>query len=527
MPPIRSGRLAGALVLLLALAAAAGADMRIVNGTPTSDFPATGLVQTSIGLCSGVLIGCRTFLTAAHCFCETTDGASCQGTSLTDPARTIVFLQHAGFAAVSDVNVNPGFTFTDTSTHDLAIVTLAAPITGIAPSALDATAVPPPGTRATIVGFGSTGVVNGSDVGFGLKRTGEVTTTTCSAPGLVCWSFTGVDANTCHGDSGGPLFADLGAGPVVAGITSGGAANCAPPDLSFDASVFDDLAWIQGVAGADLGTAACGGLPAVGQPGAAVQATTGSFAAPSTFTTTFGVAPRTQELRVTTNGTLTGNADLYLRAGAPATPTTYDCHGTNSSVFESCIAAAPQSGAWSALLVGVTGHGDFQLTATTFGGDPPVCGNGIQEPGEQCDGADALGCLAGCTPSCTCVACTEGALDVQDYNLVPKFLLKARLAAAGALDPRAGGLVIGVLGRDGSRITATIPGGQPGWRGRRNAWSWRGEASGLRRVTLRRRRGAWAVAVAGRGVPGAATFSATIAEFVLSVDATCGVRTLP
>src|SRR5205823_798258 len=55
----------------------------IVNGRLTSGFPAAGALllgdeATAVTWCSGVLIGCDTFLTAAHCVCDT-HGADCQG----------------------------------------------------------------------------------------------------------------------------------------------------------------------------------------------------------------------------------------------------------------------------------------------------------------------------------------------------------------------------------------------------------------------------------------------------------------
>lgn len=67
----------GAL-LLQALGATASEPRRfprIVNGLETADFPATGaLLYSSFGsmssappVCTGTLIGCQTFLTAAHC----------------------------------------------------------------------------------------------------------------------------------------------------------------------------------------------------------------------------------------------------------------------------------------------------------------------------------------------------------------------------------------------------------------------------------------------------------------------------
>ena len=60
-----------------------GTPGRIVNGTLTSLYPSVGALLSpgdphfATLLCSGTLIGCHTFLTAAHCVCPFT-GADCQ-----------------------------------------------------------------------------------------------------------------------------------------------------------------------------------------------------------------------------------------------------------------------------------------------------------------------------------------------------------------------------------------------------------------------------------------------------------------
>ena len=64
-------------ILLLGSPAALAADLpggdpRVVNGVPTQSRPTTGALLLTDGTgsyalaCSGTLIGCRTFLTAAH-----------------------------------------------------------------------------------------------------------------------------------------------------------------------------------------------------------------------------------------------------------------------------------------------------------------------------------------------------------------------------------------------------------------------------------------------------------------------------
>ncbi len=263
---------------LQAASATGIAVARIVNGIATQGEPTTGALlfgPARRALCSGTLIGCQTFLTAAHCVCANGDASMC-GTL--DPASFRVYLQHGGIVDVAAVAVHPAYEFGVAS--DIAALALAAPVWGIAPTPINTATTPEVGTTATIAGFGISG---GRTDDGGLKRDGAVTTATCAAaapePAHVCWSFAapvgppGTDSNTCTADSGGPLFVDVGAGEVVAGVTSGGSAiDCLPPDLSYDTNVFENRDFIQSVGGTDLSSVTCGSISHVGEPDTVVVA---------------------------------------------------------------------------------------------------------------------------------------------------------------------------------------------------------------------------------------------------------------
>jgi hypothetical protein len=250
-------------------------------------------------------------------------------------------------------------------------------VTNIAPTPLNRVSRPPLGLPGEIVGFGST-LTNSTD--DGIKRRGFVKVAACDPPaaGFVCWNFKrplgapGSNSDTCYGDSGGPLFLSLGGQTVLAGVTSSGTnPNCAPVDNAFDADVFSDLAWIQSEGGADLASASCGSGPQIGRAGTAVLGSDGALSRRHPqVATSVEVPPGTAELRVSLNSAdwFDNSNALYLRHGAPASPSAFDCKGDAPSGQQFCRILNPAAGTWNILARHLSGPGGrFQVTATLIG----------------------------------------------------------------------------------------------------------------------------------------------------------------
>src|SRR5439155_1233815 len=220
----------------------------------------------------------------------------------------------------------------------------------------------------------------------------------------LCWNYTGSAANSCNGASGGPLFVDSGFGTVVAGIASGGRSeSCLPGDFTFDSSIAPYRVWIEAESGADLGQTTCGGVPQAGDPRTTVvqaNATLGDAVPAGTHTV--DVPAGTNELRVALNAIDDGQAnfDLYVKAGRPPTADDYDGRVAAGGQYAYCQFNFPVAGTWYLMVTRAMGSGPYQLTASVFGGDPPVCGNGVRETGELCDGADDGACPGACNGTC-------------------------------------------------------------------------------------------------------------------------------
>ena len=408
-------------VLLLGVATAGaetlpGPHPRIVNGVLTTDYPTVGALLRGVDAdsattwCSGTMIGCSTFLTAAHCV----EGRS--------PSDFYVFLPQAGMFAVQSFAIHPTYDF---PAGDVAVVTLGTPVDGLAPSRIETAAAPPFGSPGVIVGYGRSG---DPLFDYGLKRAGGVVTAACvgiPAPAngttSVCWDYTapigspGTDSNTCNADSGGPLFVDQGNGPRVAGITSGGSASsCQPTDHSYDASVYNYRSFITAEGGADLANTSCGTGPQVGELGTTTLAFSGTVSgALPNATHSFNVPNGTTRLLIALNAVDDGGSDfdLYVKAGSPPTEDVYDCTRRGPNQFGVCEHTAPASGTWHVLVHRYAGSGTYQLTVTQFatacaapGSDGSPC-----DDGNVCTATDlcASGACVG-TPLANGTACSDG-----------------------------------------------------------------------------------------------------------------------
>jgi V8-like Glu-specific endopeptidase len=350
---------------------------RIVNGMPAAGYPAVGALllgqdpASARFQCTGTLVGCDKFLTAAHCI----DGDD-------RPQNYVVFFQELGFFQVKEVRWPKQQYKKPYASYDLAMLTLARAADGIAPMAvnLSITAKPLIKTIATIVGFGRTG---GERHDYGIRRIGSARVERCTselADKAICWRYdalvkTGSASNTCNGDSGGGVFMFDHDGQKrvlkIFGVVSGGtdSRHCQRRDESYNVDVAEFAAWINDAGEGRLSTQQCG------RDRAAAGSRTALLDLSKREILPLDVPAGTEKFRVAMNGEDNGTGandfDLFVYRGAQIDGADPACAETGPGQFAFCEIATPSPGRWSVVVQRKRGKGNVQITATFVGSGAP------------------------------------------------------------------------------------------------------------------------------------------------------------
>ena len=230
-----------------------GVRPRIFGGTSiiASGYPGAAFVQGTGGYCTGTLIAPNVVLTAAHCACSEVNERVVFGIDIEKPDQTIKVSRSVAMNAC-------GATL---GGSDLALLFLDRPPGNVAPRALAGANLLAKMVDVTAVGFGLT------ESGAGGKKLVvkiPVASTACneSFDGVADASYYGctegaelvagmqsLKKDTCHGDSGGPVYIKTNNGDLLVATTSRGVQSSGASDCG-DGGIYELLQgsvlnWIQ------------------------------------------------------------------------------------------------------------------------------------------------------------------------------------------------------------------------------------------------------------------------------------------
>ena len=231
--------------LFAALAAAlvfATAGSAITDGVPDGDaHPEVGALLAQQAFpdgtweeCTGTLISSRVFLTAEHCDL---------GVSRVEVTFASTFDRASSTTYWGTWYGDPDYNQTSSDPHDIAVVVLDKPVSGVTPARLPAAgsmAALSVGAPFTSVGYGAQSVTSGAggktfhyaDVRY--RTVGTLNTLTKAWLKLSMNPSHG-DGGTCYGDSGGPNFLGAGASEtnIIAGTTITGDTPCRSTNVDY------------------------------------------------------------------------------------------------------------------------------------------------------------------------------------------------------------------------------------------------------------------------------------------------------
>jgi hypothetical protein len=350
---------------------------RIVNGLPSRSHPAVGALvkgnapQSAGAWCTGTLVGCDKFLTAAHCIADDPS-----------PESYLVFFQELGFFEVKSIKwEKEKFS---SPIYDLAMLTLAKPVEGIAPMPINRTVKPLNNSVATIVGFGRTG---GRRLDYGIKREGSVKTAACpetlARSNVLCWHFdadvvsSGSAQNTCNADSGGGIFMRDNDGARVVdkvfGVVTGGTdSNCTRNDVSYNVDVSSYSDWIAAAGEGRLSSAMCGKPLWDGTSREPDHQTVRLDDATPEAALTIEAPEGVTALRVAMNAEDDGkhkNAFQFAAFSGTNPGAGNACADNGTGQFAFCAIDRPESGPWTIAVSRKQGQGEVQITTLFVGPD--------------------------------------------------------------------------------------------------------------------------------------------------------------